>query len=88
MSGHDGKCNKRYVDHPRDSSKPTFLIHGYVIHSPEKCRVLNDLGTRYAAGRTFKQSRNEPTIKKNVRQQEVNDVLQHGLEIILQGNKY
>ena len=39
-------AKKSYVDNPVDKSKLTCLIHENV-HFLEKCKVLNDFGTRY-----------------------------------------
>ena len=41
-----GKIRKRYVDHPKDRSKLTFLIHG-PGHSSDECKVLGYFGSKY-----------------------------------------
>ena len=52
MGKHSGKRKQRYVDHPRDQSKLTCLIHGPGNSSDER-KVLNDFSTEYAKGRKF-----------------------------------
>ena len=47
MCKHAGKHKQRYVDHPRDRSRINCLIHGHVNFS-EKCKLLNEFGTRYS----------------------------------------
>ena len=50
MGNHTDKRKQRYVDHMRDRSKLTCLIHS-PGHSSYECRVLNDFGTKYAKER-------------------------------------
>ena len=64
MSGRSSKRKKRYVDLPRDRSKLTCLIHGKGIQQSDHCKVINNFGTSYAAGRTFKEIRHELNIRK------------------------
>ena len=45
-----GKRRKRHVDHLRDRSKHTFLIHG-PGHSSDECKVLVDFGSKYCKNR-------------------------------------
>ena len=47
MSESTVKCRKRYVDHPRDISKGTSLIHG-PGHSSDECKVLGDFDYKYS----------------------------------------
>ena len=62
MSESTGKRRKRYVYHPKYRSKLTFLIH-VPGHSKDKCKVLGDLGTKYAKGRPTKDLSQEPATK-------------------------
>ena len=54
MSKLSGKCKQRYVDHPRDQSKITFLIRG-PGNSSYEFKVLNDFGSEYSKSRTNKE---------------------------------
>ena len=40
-----GKRRKRYVDHPKDRSKLTYLIHE-PANSSDKCKVWDELGSK------------------------------------------
>ena len=40
------KNRKWYVNHPKDRSKQTCLIHGS-IHSSDECKILEDFGNIY-----------------------------------------
>ena len=42
-----GKRIKRYVDHSKDRSKLTFLIHG-PRYSSDECKVSGDFGSKYS----------------------------------------
>ena len=44
---------KTYVDHPKDRSKHTCLIHG-TGHSSDEFKVQGDLGSKYSKGRSTK----------------------------------
>ena len=46
MGESSGKRRKRYVDHPKDISKLTCLIH-VPGHSSYICKVLGDFGSKY-----------------------------------------
>ena len=84
MSKRDGKRKQRYVDHPRDRLKLTYLIHG-PGHSSDKCKVLNYCGSKYTECRPSKECRKEPNSGKIGKQQEKNYMVQHEVyEIILQ----
>ena len=64
--------------------KIIFLIHG-LGNSSDECRVLNNFGTKYAKGRSFRERSQETTFgKKFGNKKEVNDVAQHAVyDIIL-----
>ena len=63
MGKYAGNHNKRYVNLPLDRSQLTFLIN-VPGHSSDKCKVLNDSGTKYSKGRPFKERRQDPTANK------------------------
>ena len=46
MSESAGKYIKRYVDHPKDRSKLTCIIHG-PGNSSDECKMLGDFGYKY-----------------------------------------
>ena len=78
-----GKSRKRYVDHPNDISKLTFIIHG-PGHSSDGCKVLGGFGTKYYKVRTTKDRMQEPETKKRFgRQQENKYVVQHADDDII-----
>ena len=54
-------------------------------HSPGQCKVLTEFGKRYATNRTSEESRNEPkAANKYLKNQEVNTMVQHKVDDILQ----
>ena len=53
---------KSYVDHPKDRSKITCLIHG-PGNSSYECDVLGDLGSKYYKISPTKDHRQDPTTK-------------------------
>ena len=74
MLERDGKCREIYVDHPKDRSKPTYLIRG-PGHSSYECKVLGDFGSNYAKIRPTKdRGHNLSNRNKLNRPQENNDV--------------
>ena len=52
------KRKQRYVDHLRDILKLTCLINE-PVHSPDECKVLNDLDSKYTEVRTSKERRKD-----------------------------
>ena len=68
MSEITGKHRKRYVDHPKDRSKPTCLIHG-TGNSSDKFNVLGDFGYKYAKGRHTKDQGHGTTKRKKCNRQ-------------------
>ena len=66
MVKRSGKHKQMYVDHPRGLSKQTCLIH-VPGHSPDKCKVLIDFGTKYAKVRNFKEFRQDTKSNKNLK---------------------
>ena len=84
MISHDGKCRKRYVDRLSEGSELTCTIYG-PGHYSEHCKVLNNFITRYDTISPSKESRHEPTFdNKYQKNQEVNDMVQHEVDDILQ----
>ena len=63
------KCRKKYVDHLKDISKLTFIIHG-TVHSSNGCKVLGDFVTKYEKLKPNKDHRQEPATKKKVERQQ------------------
>ena len=57
--------HKRYLDHPKDRSKLTCLIHG-PGNSSDECNVLGDFGFKYSKIRTIKDYRQEPLYEKEI----------------------
>ena len=88
MSERSGKCRKRYVDHTKDRSKLTCLIHG-PGNSSYECKVLGDFGSEYSKSRSTRSHCLEPTTKRKFGiHQDTNSIVQHAFdEIILQENK-
>ena len=87
MSESTGKRKKRYVDHPKDISKQTFLIHG-PGNSSDEFKVLGDFGSKYYKTRTTKERGNDPANRNKCnRHQENNDIGNNEVDdIILQEN--
>ena len=87
MGSHSEKRKQRYVGCPRDRSKLTCLITG-TGNSSEQCELHNKFGTRYSTSRPFEELRKYPKFankyKKNI---EVNDIVQHAVDDILQENE-
>ena len=65
MSENDGKHRKRYIDHPKDISKTTCLIHG-PIYSSEECKILGDFGNKHAKEKPTKYLRQETATRKKL----------------------
>ena len=83
MSESAGKRRKRYVDHWKDRSKPTCIIHG-PGHSSDKCRFLGDLSSRYATKISTKDCGHDNANRKKFnRQKEMNDIVNSTVDEIL-----
>ena len=63
MSESSDKRRKSYVDHPKDRSKKTFLIHD-PGHLSYECQFLGDFGYKYFKIRTTKYQGHDPANKK------------------------
>ena len=85
MSKSAGKYRKRYVDHPKDGSKPTCIIHG-PGNSPDEFKVLGDFGSKYATISPTKDCGNDPTRIKNISRHQENNAMVNSEfdEILLQ----
>ena len=59
MSESSDKRRKSYVDHPKDRSKLTCIIHGPGTSSDE-CKVLRNFGSEYSKRRPAKDRGKEP----------------------------
>ena len=55
-----------------------------IVHYSEQCKVINNFGTRYAGSRPFKEHRQYPTSSKYKKKQEVNTIVHHEVDDILQ----
>ena len=75
-----------YFDLLSDITQETFLIDG-PGHSSEHFKVINDFGTRYAKGISFKNSRHEPNTKKRLINKKVNYMVQNEVDNIPQDDK-
>ena len=77
--------SKRYLDHTKDRSKPICIIHG-PGHSSDECKVLGDLGSKYAKSMTTKdRGRDLEKQNKFKGQQDNNAIFNHAVDdIILQ----
>ena len=60
MSKSTDKRRKRYVDHPKDESKPTCIIHG-PRNSSDECKVLGDFCSKYSRIRPTKYHGHNPS---------------------------
>ena len=80
-----GNCRKIYVDHTKDRSKPTKIIHG-PGNSSDECKVLGDFGSKYAKIRPTEDRGNDATNRKKFNSQHaiVNSSVD---EILLQENQ-
>ena len=80
MSESADKGRKVCVDHLKDISTPTCLIHG-PGHSSDQCKVLGDFGSKYAKSRPTKDRRKNPA-NRNIfnRQQENNAIFNHAVD--------
>ena len=87
MSEISGKNRKRYVDHPKDRSKPTCLIHG-PRHSSDERKVLGDLGSKYAKISPTKDPMHGTANRNKFNSQKQNNaIVNHTVdEILLQEN--
>ena len=72
MSEISGKQRKRYVDHPKDISKLTCIIHG-PVHSSDECMVLGYFGSTYYKSRNTKDRMQDPANKKKIGRQQKNN---------------
>ena len=63
MSKRAVKRKEIYVDHLRDQSKLTCLIHG-PVHSAYECKVLNYFGFKNTKDRPSKECRQESVFNK------------------------
>ena len=79
-----GNSNKRYVNHLKDRSKPTCLIHG-PGNSSDECKVLWDFVSKYTKKGLLRNTHNILHIEKNGKYQENNVIVHHAVdEMILQ----
>ena len=87
MTERAGKFRKGYLDHPKNISTVTCLVHGPVYSSYE-FEVLRDSDFKYSNIRPTKDRGHEPSYKKNSnRHQYNNPIINHKFdEIILQDN--
>ena len=69
MNESTGKHRKRYVDHMKDISRITCLIH-VTGHSPDEFKVLGDFGTTYAKDKPTKYCRHIPATRKKFGRQQ------------------
>ena len=71
----DIKRRNIYLDHTKDRSKPTCIIHG-PENSSYECKVLGEFGSKYAKSRPTKDRRQYPANRKKLKiHQEKNDIL-------------
>ena len=84
MSERSRNHRKRYVEHPKDISKPTCIIHVSDYESDE-CNVLVGFGSKYAKSRPTKdRGKHSANRNKFNRQQEKTYIVKHTVgEIIL-----
>ena len=87
MSDSAGKIRKSYVDHPKDRSKLTCIIHG-PGNSSNECKVLRNFGSEYSKIMSTKdRGKDHSNTKKCSKKKERNDIVQHEVDdIILQYN--
>ena len=77
MSESTGNQVKMYVDHPKDRSKLTCIIH-IPGHSSDECKVLGDFGFKYSKiNPTKDQGHDPPKNNKFNRNQDNNAMVQH-----------
>ena len=75
MSESSDKCRKRYVDHLKDGSKYTCLIH-VPGHSSDKLLVLREFGSKYSKSRHTKERGHDHATGKRFNQHsENNDIV-------------
>ena len=65
ISESGGKRRKKYVDHPKDSSKPICLIRG-PVHSSYEFKVMGDYCSKCTKVRPTKDRGHNPTKKRNL----------------------
>ena len=65
MSESAEKRRKRYVDYTKGNYKPTCLIHG-PRNAPDKYRVLEEFGSKYAKIRHTNNRGKNPQIEMNI----------------------
>ena len=83
ISESGGKRRKKYVDHPKDSSKPICLIRG-PVHSSYEFKVMWDYCSKCTKVRPTKDRGHNPTKKKKFNRQEYNnDIVNHAVDEIL-----
>ena len=74
MNESAGNQRKRYVDNPKDISKPTCLING-TGNSSDECKVLGDFGSKYATITPTKDRGNDPEIRNKFNRQKEKKML-------------
>ena len=81
-------AEKWYVDHQKDGSKLTCIVHG-PVNSPYECKVLGEFDYKYSRIGPTKDHRKEfATKKKFIIQQNNNAIFNHAVnEIILKEDK-
>ena len=78
-----GNIRKRYVDHLRDRSRHTSLIHG-PDNSLDECNVLGEFGSNYSNIRPTKDHGHDTATRKKMnRQKEKNSIVNHAVKGIL-----
>ena len=83
MSKSAGKCRKRYVDHPNDRSKLTYIFYG-PGHSSDGFKVLGGFGSKYSKIRPTKDYRQDTTkINKFNRKQENNAMVHNEVDVTI-----
>ena len=82
-----GKCRERYLDHTKDISKNTCLIHG-IRHSPYKCKVFGEFSFKCFKNRPPKYLWNCPATRLFLNKQQYNIAIVNNEEdeILLQEN--
>ena len=83
------KRRKRYIDHTRDKSKRTYLVHG-PSNPSYKCKILGDFGSKYAKSEPTKDCRNDPSNRNKFNRQQDNDtIVNHAVDerLLKENNK-
>ena len=68
-----GKHRKRYVDRSKSASK-NCMIH-ILGHSSDECKVLEKIGTKYAAAQPTKNRRRNPIPRKGFQKKQENHTI-------------